>query len=80
MIGPIVLIVGFGVAGWLADTTAGLIVGAGMGLLITVAVAAGATWWARSIGSLLEPEDAWKNAPRPPGFKRVCEWVYARAL
>lgn len=80
MLGPILFPVAFGVAGWVTGQWAGLTVGIGLGLLFTVAVAAGATWWARTIGSLLEPEDAFENAPRPPGFGRVCEWVYRRTI
>ena len=80
MLGPVVLSLALGVAGWLAGDWAGAIVGVGLGLLVTVAVAAGATIWARQIGSLLEPEDARANAPRPPGFRRLTDWVYERTL
>jgi hypothetical protein len=80
MIGPIVLPIGFGIAGWFAGDWAGLVVGIGVGLLISVAVAAGATWWARTIGVLLEPEDARANAPHPPGFGPMCDWVYDRTI
>jgi hypothetical protein len=80
MVGPMLAILGFGIAGWLSGDAAGLTVGVGLGLLLTAAVAAGAAWWAQSIGSLLEPEDARANAPRPPGFGPLCEWVYARTL
>jgi hypothetical protein len=80
MLGPILLPIAFGIAGWFSGEWAGLISGIGVGLLFTVAIAAGATWWARSIGAVLEPEDARANAPRPPGFGRLCDWVYERTI
>lgn len=80
MLGPVLLPIGFGIAGWFTGDWAGLVVGAFVGGLVTVAIVAGAAWWARTIGSLLEPEDALANAPRPPGFARLCDWVYDRTL
>lgn len=80
MAGPVLLPVALAVAGWFAGDWPGAIVGAGAGLLVTAAVVASAAIWARQIGSLLEPADAWDNAPRPPGFRRLCEWVYERTL
>jgi len=80
MLGPILLPIGFGVAGWFTGDWAGLIVGVGVGLLISVAVAAGAVWWSRTIGDLLELEDARANAPSPPGFRRLTDWIYDRTL
>lgn len=80
MIGPIVLSLGLGVAGWLAGDLAGAIAGFGVGLLVTGAVAAAAAIWARQIGAVLEVEDAREHAPRPPGFGRLCGWVYGRTL
>jgi len=44
------------------------------------AVAAGAAMWASRIGSLLEPEDAWEVAPRPPLFGGFVDAVYRRTL
>jgi hypothetical protein len=80
MLGPILFTLAFGIAGWIAGDGAGLAVGVGIGVLVTVAVAAGAAWWANTIGSLLEPEDALANAPRPPLFAKVCDWVYERVI
>jgi hypothetical protein len=80
MIGPILLPIVLGIAGWFAGDGAGLVVGVGTGLLVSAAVVAAAAWWARTIGDLLEPEDALANAPRPPGFGPLCDWVYGRVL
>jgi hypothetical protein len=80
MFGPLLLSFGFGIAGWFTGDAAGAVVGIGVGVLFTVAVAAGAAWWARTIGVLLEPEDARANAPRPPGFGTLCDWVYERTI
>jgi hypothetical protein len=80
MLGPLLLTAGFGIAGWFAGDAAGAVVGIGVGVLFSVAVVAGAAWWARTIGALLEPEDARANAPRPPGFGRLCDWVYHRLM
>jgi hypothetical protein len=76
--GPIFLPAALAVAGALTAGWAGSIVGAGVGLLIDGAVIVGAALWMRQIGSVLEPEDAWDQAPRPPGFRRLVEWVYRR--
>jgi hypothetical protein len=80
VLGPILFPIALGVAGWFSGEAAGLVVGVGVGFLITFAVAAGAAWWAQAIGSLIEPEDALANAPRPPGFGRLCDWIYERAI
>ena len=80
MLGPILFPLGFGIAGWISGDGAGLTVGIAVGLLVSVAVAAGAAWWAQAIGSLLEPEDARANAPRPPLFGQLCDWVYDRTI
>ena len=80
MLGPIILPIALGVAGWFAGEWAGVVVGAGIGLLVSVAAMVGAIWWSQSIGDLLEPEDAWANAPSPPGFRRLTDWVYHRTL
>jgi len=73
MLGPILFPLGFGIAGWIAADGAGLTVGIGVGVLVTA-------WWANTIGSLLEPEDALANAPRPPLFGSLCDWVYDRVI
>ena len=80
MLGPALFPLGFGIVGWFTGDGAGLAVGIGVGLLVSVAVAAGAAWWAQRIGVLLEPEDALANAPRPPLFGRLCDWVYERTI
>jgi len=80
MLVPWALPLALGVAGWFAGRWAGAITAFGVGLLIDVAVMAGAALWARQIGSLLEPEDALTVAPRPPGYRRLVEWVYERTL
>ncbi len=80
MLGPILFPVALGVAGWITAGWAGAVSGIGVGLLISVAVAAGAVWWAQTIGALLEPEDALDAAPRPPLFGRLCDWIYARTI
>ena len=80
MIVPVLLPLALGVAGWFAARWAGAVTAFGVGLLVDVAVIAGAAVWARQIGSLLDREDAWSVAPRPPGYRRLTEWVYERTL
>ena len=80
MIGPAVLLVVGVVAGSLAGGVAGAVTGVLLALFITGAVAAGASIWAQQIGSVMIPEDARANAPCPPGFKRICDRVYAVML
>ena len=80
MLVPIGLPLVLGVAGWSAAGWAGAITAFGVGLLVDVAVVAGAAVWARQVGSLLEPDDALTMAPRPPGYRRLVEWVYRRTL
>jgi len=77
---PILLPIALGVAGWFAAGWAGAVAAFGVGVLIDLAVAAGAAVWSRQIGDLIEPGDAWEVAPRPPGFTRLTEWVYRRTL
>ena len=80
MIGPIVIVVAAVTAGAFAAGWPGAI-GAGLaGLALVAAVAAGAALWARQIGSLLEPDEARRYAPRPPGFGRMVDAVYRRTL
>ena len=50
------------------------------GLFLVGAVAAGAAMWATRIGSLLDPEDAWEMAPRPPLFGGFVDAIYRRTL
>jgi hypothetical protein len=80
MLGPLVLIVGGGVAGWLSGDWAGAAAGAGVGLLVTFGVAGAAAWWAAQVGRTLDAATAWAVAPRPPGFGPLCDAVYRRAL
>lgn len=80
MLGPVLVIVAAVTIGALTEGTAGA-VGAGLaGLGAVAAVAAGAAVWARGIGRLVEPAEAWRQAPRPPLFGRLCEAVYRRVL
>ena len=67
-------------AGALAAGWAGALAAGFTGLFLVGAVAAGAAMWARNIGSLLEPEDAWEVAPRPPLFGGFVDAVYRRTL
>jgi hypothetical protein len=80
VIGPVVLIVVLGVAGWFSAAWAGAVTGLAVGVLVTVTVVAGAAVWARQFGDLLDPDAAFEAAPRPPGFRRLCDWVYRRTL
>jgi len=76
----VLLPVGLGVAGWFAAGWAGAVAAFGVGVLIDLAVVAGAAVWSRQIGALIEPADAWEVAPRPPGYRSLVEWVYDRTL
>jgi len=80
MLVPIALPLALGVAGWFAAGWAGATTAFLVGVLVDVAVVAGAALWARQIGSLLEADDALAVAPRPPGYRRLAEWVYDRTL
>ena len=80
MIGPIVLVVVSIAAGAASGGWPGAVAVGFGGLMVVAAMAAGAALWARRIGSLLEPEDAWEHAPRPPGFRPMMDWVYRRTL
>jgi len=80
MLVPIALPLALGVAGWFAAGWAGAITAFAVGLLVDLAVVAGAALWARQIGSLIEHDDAWAVAPRPPGYRQLVEWVYRRTL
>ena len=80
MTGPIVVtlvaVIGGAVAGGVAGAAAGLLIAIGL----VAAVVAGAAVWAQQIGRLLESEDAFANAPRPPGFGPLCDLVYERVM
>lgn len=80
MIGPILLVLAGGVAGWFSGDWAGAVAGAAVGLLITFGVAGAAAWWAAQVGRTLDPATARAMAPRPPGFGTLCDAVYRRAL
>ena len=80
MIGPILLVVGMTVAGAISAGWGGAVAAGMTGLFLVAAVAAGAAMWAKRIGSLLEPEDAWEVAPRPPLFGRLVDTIYRRSL
>jgi len=77
---PVLLPVVLGVAGWFTAGWAGAVTAFGVGVLIDLAVVAGAAVWSRQIGALIEPADAWEVAPRPPGYRSLVEWVYDRTL
>jgi len=80
VIGPIVLVVAGGVAGWFSGDWPGAVAGAAVGLLVTFGVAGAAAWWAAQVGRMLDPATAQAVAPRPPGFGPLCDAVYRRAL
>lgn len=80
MLGPVLVPLILAYAGWASGDWTGAVVGLGVGLLVDVAVVAGAASWARRIGSLLDPGQAFDIAPRPPGFRALCDWVYRRTL
>jgi hypothetical protein len=80
VLGPIGVSLVLGVAGWLTAGWPGAVAGLGVGGLIVVTVVVGAAVWARQIGHYLEPADAFELAPRPPGFRRLCDWTYRRTL
>ncbi len=80
MIGPVLVTAVSLIAGALTGGLGGLAAGLLIAIGINVAVAAGAAIWASQIGSILELEDARANAPCPPGFSRLCDAIYSRAL
>jgi hypothetical protein len=80
MLGPLLLVAAFTLAGALAGGWAGGVVGAAAALLAAGAVAVSAAAWAHRIGRVLEPDDARAVAPHPPLFGRLCDWVYDRVL
>lgn len=80
MIGPILLVVGMTVAGAISAGWGGAVAAGVTALFMVAAVAAGAEMWAKRIGALLDPEDAWEVAPRPPLFGRLVDTIYRRNL
>jgi uncharacterized protein (DUF58 family) len=80
MYGPLILLIALTVAGALSGGWAGAVVGAGVAVLVTLAVVAMAAAWANRIGRLLDPEDARRLTPRPPGFGPLCDAVVRRTL
>ncbi|MCU0281350.1 MAG: hypothetical protein MUE66_05900 [Acidimicrobiia bacterium] len=80
MIGPVVLVLAGGIAGWFSGDWAGAVAGAAVGLLVTFGVAGAAAWWSAQVGRTLDPATARAVAPRPPGFGPLCDAVYRRAL
>jgi hypothetical protein len=80
MIGPAVLFAIGAIAGFLGGGWPGASVGVALAGSIVVAVVVLAAIWGSSFGFRFEPETAWEIAPRPPGFGRVCDFVYERVL
>jgi len=80
VLGPILLVVVMAAAGGAFGGWAGAVAAGATGLFVVGAVAAGAATWAARIGSLIEPEDAWEVAPRPPLFGRMVDAIYRRSL
>ena len=80
MIGPVLLVAGAATAGWFAGGAGAAVAAAVVALGAVGAVAAGAAVWADRIGRMLEPEEAWRVAPRPPLFKALCDAVYRRTI
>jgi len=80
VIGPILLVVGMTAAGAISAGWGGAVAAGVTALFMVAAVAAGAVMWVQRIGVLLEPEDAWEVAPRPPLFGRLVDTIYRRNL
>ena len=80
MIGPVVIVAAFSVVGLLTGGWPGAVVGVIVGLLLVGAVAAAAVLWAERIGKLIDPEEAFRLAPRPPSFGAMCDAIYRRTL
>jgi hypothetical protein len=80
MLGPLLLIAVLTTAGAFSGGWAGAVVGAAVALLVTFAVAAAAAFWATRIGRLLDPEEAYRLAPRPPLFGALCDGIYRRVF
>ena len=70
MIGPVILLVGGVVLGVTYGGLAGAVIGLSMGVMSVGGI----------VGPMLEPDVAWAEAPRPPGFAGLCDWVYRRQL
>ena len=80
MTGPVLIVAAFSVVGLAAGGWPGAVVGALVGTLLIGAVAAAALLWAERIGRLLDAEEAFRLAPRPPGLGPMCDAIYRRAL
>jgi len=80
MFGPTLVLVLLAVAGGLSGGWPGAAAGIGVALLVILGVAAASAWWASQVGRRLERAVAWRVAPRPPLFGRLCDAVYRRAL
>ncbi|MDP8958408.1 MAG: hypothetical protein M3N51_04230 [Actinomycetota bacterium] len=80
MIGPVALLIVALVVGAGLGGTGGALGGllAAVGLIGSVAL--GALTWAQRVGRFLEPAEARRLAPCPPGFSRLCQAVYGRTL
>lgn len=80
MIGPVVLLVGGVVLGTTYGGLAGAVIGLSMGAMSVGGIVVLASAWAQRVAPMLEPDVAWAEAPRPPGFAGLCDWVYRRQL
>ncbi len=80
MTGPLALAAAGIAAGAVAGGWGGAAGGLLMAALLTLTVAIGAAVWAQRIGVHLEVADARATAPCPPGFGRLCRYVYDRTL
>jgi hypothetical protein len=80
MVGPIALLVVGAAVGIWGGGWIGAIVGMAVAGSLIVVVMVLAAVWGSAFGFRFEPETAWAIAPRPPGFTRVCDFVYRRVL
>lgn len=78
MIGPILLLAAGVVAGFAVSGLGGAVGGALIALTMLMAIVVAASSWVSSIGRHLDPADARRLAPCPPGFSRLCELAYRR--
>lgn len=80
LVGPVVIVAVAVALGAASGGIAGAVGGLAIGIGLLGAVAAGAATWARQIGSEMDPEEARMIAPRPPGLRAMCDYVYERTL
>jgi uncharacterized iron-regulated membrane protein len=80
MIGPLLIVAVFSVVGLVTGGWPGAVAAAIVGVLLVGAVAAAAVLWAERIGKLLDPDEAFRLAPRPPLFGPMCDTIYRRVL